>query len=234
MGRMQGSKGRNSEASGDGSFSSRGMANSKREWVHVPTDEEILRQFGAKEPRVVARRIVVSELMRGGARGLQIQEILNKDVEQQNLKLRKAGLKELKPITMATVRKDMQMIKRSQLQRWFAKSPQRIADMFDALEISVQRSEQLWQRGQQLMAQADSWDERLKASEFQLKANIQNVDAVRSLLKALGVSDNVRVTINSEDAQERVRKLDAAPRQVRMKRQEDLIDATAEQVGEVD
>ena len=221
----QGSHNGNSDGAGDGSFTARGMANSKRQWLHVPTDEEIMRQFGSKNPRVVHRRTVVSELMRGGANLIQIQELVNQDIAEQNAKLAPLGMKPLHSVSMATIRKDAQYVKKAQLYRWINKHPLRVAEMFDSLEQTLYRSEQLWQRGAALVGQAKDFDERLRASEFQAKVNVQRMDGVRSLMKALGLSDRIDININHTDKNEQATQLDGAPPSVVFQRQrKQLID----------
>lgn len=193
------------DGGGDGSGSHRSLPGTKRKYLFVPTDEEIVKQFGSKNPRVVDRRVNVASLMRGGATLHEIVRYVNDHIEEQNQRARALGMPETSPASYATIKKDVQYIKQSQLLMMTKFKEQRIAELFDAARINQQRAERLY-------LEASSFHERNQA--------IQTFDNTwRSMARILGLSDKVDVNVKHTQ-EERLRVIDGAPPQVRLAREE--------------
>ena len=208
----QGTRAVTSSGRGDGTFTSRSLARSKRKYLQIPSDYGLHRDFGAKAAHVIARRRNVATLWRGGASPREILQLINEDLVQQNQSAARLGLdrKPLAAVSLATIRADIQHVKA------FIRAEFHYAIEHGADEIIAAMLENV----------RDARGLKAKAQGFKEEAiAIVTLDnAARSFLKVIGVSSDVSVEVRKTELKATFA-IDGAPPEVRSAQVQRVIEA---------
>lgn len=186
---------------GDGTYAARSLPKSKRKYVQVDVEDGLWRDFGSKNPRVIARRRDVAVFWRQGSTSREIHTLINEQIKRANARSAEKGGKQTPLVTWTTVKKDLWFVK-----RWMrAEAKHALEHGFDEVFVALQENV-----AEALRIRASAKTHRERMQSVQLVDNV-----VRTYLKVIGYQEDITVGVNKLVESKAEVKVTGAPPEVR-------------------